>query len=100
MRLIEDSSRILEYLEAIDIDNGEYVFWDANGDGVTITVTVTAFGGKLNGVASSLPAFPLREAFALYAKSLGINEPLTEAMPIDLWRHIQAFGSPRRADHN
>lgn len=96
MRLIEDSSRILDWLDAIDIENGEYVFWDANGSGVTITVTVKAFTRKVNGIASSVPAFPLREAFVLYAKSLGISVPLAEGKPIDIWRQIQALPTPRR----
>jgi hypothetical protein len=95
MRLIEDSSRILYWHEAIDIENGEYVFWDANGNGVTITVTVKAFTSKVNGIASSVPAFPLREAFALYAKSLGISEPLAEGRPIDTWGQIQALSAAK-----
>ena len=91
MRLIEDSSQILNYLEAIDVQNGEYFFWDAKGHGVTVAVVVTAFTSKLNGVASSLPVFPLLEAFALYAKSLGISEPLPQGTPIELWNRIQAL---------
>lgn len=33
---IEESSRILYHLEAIDIENEEYLFWDANGAGVSL----------------------------------------------------------------
>jgi hypothetical protein len=95
MRLIEDSSRILDWLEAIDIENGEFVFWDANGNGVTITVTVKAFTSKVSGITSSVAVFPLREAFALYATSLGISEPLAEGRPIDIWRQIQALSAAR-----
>jgi hypothetical protein len=41
IRLIENESRILYHLEAIDIENEEYVFWDSSGSGVLVTVTPT-----------------------------------------------------------
>ena len=53
IRLIENESQI-HCLEAIDIENEEYVFWDANGAGVSVAVTpTTAFKtGKLESVTS------------------------------------------------
>jgi hypothetical protein len=39
MLLIEKSDRLLYHLEAIDIENDEYVFWDAKGAGVCVSVT-------------------------------------------------------------
>jgi len=97
MALIEDPGRVLRQLEAIDIQNDEYVFWDANGRGVTITVTVTAFTNKLNEIRSSAPAFPLQDAFLSYAKSLGLAGPLPEGLPIDVWRHIQSNLAPGKS---
>jgi hypothetical protein len=46
MRLIENESRILSHLEAIDIEGDEYIFWDANGGGVSVAVSVGAFKSK------------------------------------------------------
>ncbi len=43
MRLIENESRLLSNFEAIDIENNEYVFWDANGGGLSVAVSVGAF---------------------------------------------------------
>lgn len=100
MRLVEDESRILYHMEAIDIENDEYVFWDANGAGVSVAVTpITAFKtGKLERVFSSPPAFPLHHAFRLYAESLGIPDAGAEGAPMDVWRRIQTglAGRPRK----
>ena len=98
MSIIEDPRSIFAKLEAIDIENDEYIFWDANGNGVTITVMVTAFTSKLNEITSCGTTFPIREAFISYAKSLGIAGPLLEGRPIDVWQHIQVQANlaPRR----
>jgi hypothetical protein len=42
MQLIENPSHICT-LEAADILNGEYIFWDANGNGVSVAASVTSF---------------------------------------------------------
>jgi hypothetical protein len=89
MCLIEGESQILYHLEAIDIGNDEYVFWDANGDGVSIAVSVSTFKSRLD-VGSCPAAFPIREAFVLYAKSLGLPETVAEGTPTEAWRRIRA----------
>jgi hypothetical protein len=100
MRLIEEESRILYYLEAIDIEGGEYVFWDANGAGVSVAVTPTTIlkTGKLKSVTVSQPTFPLGDALKLYAQSIGFPEIITEGQPIEVWNRIQeGLGNrPRR----
>lgn len=88
MRLIQEEAGILRQLEAIDIENGEYVFWDANGIGVSISVSTGLFKTKLESVASSTAAFSIQEAFALYSKTLEIAEPV-EGSPTDVWNWIQ-----------
>ena len=88
MRLIQEEAGILRQLEAIDIENGEYVFWDANGIGVSISVSTGLFKAKLESVASSTAAFSIQEAFALYSKTLEIAEPV-EGSPTDVWNWIQ-----------
>ena len=60
MRLIENESRILSHLEAIDIENDEYVFWDASGEGVSVAVSVGAFKSKLESVTSRPSGFPIQ----------------------------------------
>ena len=89
IRLIEEESGILYQLEAIDIGNHEYVFWDANGDGVTIAVSVGAFKSSLESVSPSPAAFPIHDAFILYARSLGLPESAVEGTPVEAWRRIQ-----------
>ncbi|PYU49566.1 MAG: hypothetical protein DMG48_16150 [Acidobacteria bacterium] len=90
MRLIESESRILSRLEGIDIENGEYVFWDANGEGVSVAVSVGTFKSKLESVASCPLAFPIQDAFKAYAMSLGLSEVFAETTPMSIWLRIQA----------
>lgn len=90
MRVIREGGEILRQLEGIDIQNDEYVFWDANGAGVSIVVSTGPFKTKLESVASCPPAFPIREAFTLYTKTLGIIDPVVEGAPTDVWNTIQA----------
>lgn len=102
MRLVENESRILYHMEAIDIENDEYVFWDAKGAGVSVAVTPTTTfkTGKLEKVTSSLPMFPLHDAFKLYAENLGILDAVPEGAPLDVWRRIQTelAGRPRKGE--
>ena len=67
LQIIEDPGRI-GILEAIDIVNGEYVFWDAIGNGVSVGASVTTFTSKIGDVTSCDSPFPLRDAFTLYAR--------------------------------
>ena len=85
MRLIEDESRILYHLEAIDIENGEYLFWDAKGSGVSIQMSK----GKMT-VSGPEPAeFPLIDALVMFAKSKEIPSAGAIASPIGEWNRIQ-----------
>jgi hypothetical protein len=89
MRLIESEERILSHLEAIDIENNEYVFWDANGRGVSISVSVGSFKSELKSVTSYSESLPIHDAFKLLAEGMGIQESLTDGAPIEVWRRIQ-----------
>ena len=89
MRLIESQERIFYYLEAIDIENEEYVFWDARGEGVHIAVSVGAFRSKLESISSGSEAIPFRRAFKLYAESFSLAGLNLEGSPLDIWRRIQ-----------
>jgi hypothetical protein len=89
MSLIESESRILSHLEAIDIGGDEYIFWDANGNGVAVAVSVGAFKSKLDSVSSCPSVFPIQDGFKAYAVSLGLSEAIAEGAPMDVWRRIQ-----------
>jgi len=89
MRQIEDSTRLHYHLEAIDIVNDEYVFWDANGNGVSVAASVTTFKSKIGGVTACVPHFPLRDAFNLYAKTLGLPDFDVDGPPTEVWRRMQ-----------
>ena len=89
MRLIESEDRILCDLEAIDIENDEYVFWDATGTGVCIRVSVGAFKSKLESVSSCSTTYPIHDAFKLFAETLRLPESATDGEPMKVWRRIQ-----------
>jgi hypothetical protein len=85
MRLIERSDRILSWHEAIDIENGEYVFWDATGSGVQIKVD----GNKVMSVTPCAATFSLRGALATYAESLDLPSNIIEGQPVEIWQRIE-----------
>jgi len=86
MRVIEDSDGILFWHEPIDIENDEYVFWDATGLGVQIKVS----GNKVMSVTSCAAPFPLGEAFATYTESLGLPRSVLEGQPVQIWKRIES----------
>jgi hypothetical protein len=88
MLQIKDASTI-DVLEAVDILNGEYVFWDVDGNGVSITASVTRFTMQVGDAISCAALFPLRDAFALYAKKLGLINFNADGPPSEVWGRIQ-----------
>ena len=100
MRLIREEAGILHGLEAIDIQNDEYVFWDANGADVAISASVGSFKSKLTSIVSCPPVFPISEAFTQYAKSLGIAGPVAEGAALDVWNRIQSEVERRPRKNN
>jgi len=91
MSLIEDESRLFYHLEAIDIENGEYVFWDAKGGGVSIQVAE----GKMIGLGPGPAEFPLGDALVMFAKAEGISPAGPIASLIEEWNRIQGELSRR-----
>jgi hypothetical protein len=89
IRQIEDPSRLQYHLEAIDVANDEYVFWDANGNGVSVSASVGMFKGKMREVTSCVAPFPLRDAFSLYAKTVGLHDFDVQGPPSEVWSRIQ-----------
>lgn len=91
MCLIETPERVLYHLEAIDIENNEYLFWDSTGTGVHVSVA----RGKVKEIAVCDQAMSLQRAFETYAQSYGLHVPLGES-PIDIWRSLQSQRPPGR----
>jgi hypothetical protein len=85
MRVIESRDRILFWHEAIDIENDEYVFWDATGSGVKIEIG----RNRVLSVTPCAASAPLGEALATYAESLGLPTNVFEGQPIEIWRKIE-----------
>ena len=95
IRLIENERDILGKLEAIDIENGEYVLWDANGAGVAIEVLVGPFKSKLVSVVVCEPTIPITEAFRRYANANEISEFETQGTPTEMWERLRAKSKNR-----
>jgi hypothetical protein len=68
---VESFETILHHLEAIDIDNNEYLFWDAHGRGLKILTEKNA----VSGFHDRDNKLSCRQAIKAYATRL--------AMPID-----------------
>jgi len=66
---IETPDRILYHLEAIDVENGEYLFWDALGRPLKVTIAK----GKVSGLESTENKITLPDAFKKYAEQLGVS---------------------------
>jgi len=81
---IENIAWILHHLEAIDIENDEYLFWDAEGRGLKVLIEkddVSGFRAVENGMT-------LHTAFAEYAKQLGVSLDAT-GTPDQIWGRVQ-----------
>jgi hypothetical protein len=90
IRLIENERDILGKLEAIDIENDEYVLWDAKGAGVAIEVSVGPFKSKLVSVLLCEPAISIADAFRMHANANEISEFTTEGTPSEIWERLRA----------
>jgi hypothetical protein len=88
MLQIENASNI-DVLEAVDILNDEYVFWDADGNGVSIAASVTRFTMTIGDATPCVALFPLRDALVLYAKKLGLPNFSVDGPPGEVWGRIQ-----------
>ena len=91
MYLIEAPERVLYHLEAIDIENSEYLFWDSTGAGVCVSIAY----GRVRQIVPCDQTISLREAFETYAQSYGLQISSGES-PIDTWSRFQSQLPPRR----
>lgn len=86
MLKIDAFDRIHYHLEAIDVENDEYVLWDSTGSGVEVMVE----RGKISGVFLRKTTFPLEEAFAKYAEANRLPQNLLSDNPKETWDRVQA----------
>ena len=77
---IESIERILYHLEAIDIENDEYMFWEANGHGLKILIEE----GRVIGFANAENKITLQQAFDDYVKQVGVDVDTT-GTPEEIW---------------
>jgi len=66
---IETSDRILYHLEAIDIENDEYLFWDALARPLKVVIAK----GKVTGLEGTENKITLTQALERYAEQLGVS---------------------------
>lgn len=84
MLLIESPARVLYHLEAIDIENDEYLFWDADGNGARITVK----GRKVSSIDLADNELSLKQAFGLSSKALGLDVD-TNGTNEEVWARLK-----------
>lgn len=86
---IENEDRILYHLEAIDIENDEYVFWDATGHGLRVLIKKEKLGGFEKTDRNKLT---LQQAFEQYAQQLrerGAAVDRLSGTPEEIWAKIE-----------
>ena len=57
------------HMDPIDIENDNYLCWDANGRAVRISIT----GQRVTGISYREPEIPLGEAFRRYSEMYGLD---------------------------
>jgi hypothetical protein len=82
---IESHDKILYHLEAVDIENDEYLFWDALGDGVKVSIKKS----RVSGFRSVENRMTLQNACFEYAKQLGAS--IESGTPQEMWAKVQAI---------
>jgi hypothetical protein len=85
---IESFEKILYHLEAIDIENDEYLFWDAEGRGLKMLIKKS----RVSGFEKTENRITLQQAFEGYAKQLsefGVTVD-TSGTPEQIWARVQS----------
>lgn len=83
---IESYDKILGDLEAIDIENDEYRFWDAEGRGVKVVIK----NSKVSELRVTDNGMTVQNAIGEYASQLGTTVETT-GTPLETWRRLQVF---------
>jgi hypothetical protein len=90
---IEAPDRILYHLEAIDIENNEYQFWDAMGCPLKVLIT----NGQVSGLENAENKVTLAHAIEQYAEQLGVRI-YAGGKPEEIWVKLETAKEslPRR----
>jgi hypothetical protein len=93
MFLVEVPDKLLYHMEPIDIENGEYICWDTNGNAVRISVA----GQRVTGIEYGAAEMPLAEAFRRHSAAFGLDVDTT-GPPDEIWRRLKEAESrlPRK----
>jgi hypothetical protein len=93
MFMVESAHRVLYHMELIDIQNGEYSLWDADGRAVHISTD----RNKVVGISHCDCAMSLAEAFKCYSETYGLNVDTTGPADV-VWHRLQEAEArlPRR----
>jgi hypothetical protein len=84
MFLVESPARVLYHIEPIDIENKEYLFWDADGRGVRISLK----GETVHAIEHTDNDLSLQEAFKLYSEAYGLSTDTTGPIA-EVWGRLQ-----------
>ncbi len=84
MLTVEKPEKLFAHLEEIDIQNDEYLFWDASGRAVHLRVE----NRKVVAIENCDAPKDLSEAFATYCQSLGLTVEFANK-PVETWKRIQ-----------
>jgi hypothetical protein len=76
--------KILYHLETIDIENDEYMFWDANGNSLKALIEKE----RVIGFANAENKITLQHAFSAYVQQLGVSVDTT-GTPEEIWDKIK-----------
>jgi hypothetical protein len=94
---IESFERILYHLEAIDIENDEYLFWDADGRGLKVLIKK----GRVSGIEEASNEITLQQAFDQYVHQLAQLGVVvdTRGTTEEIWAKVQKAKEslPRRS---
>ena len=83
---IESYDKILYDLEAIDIENDEYRFWDAEGRGIRVVIK----NSRVSELRETDHDMRVQDAIGEYAGQLGTSIETT-GTPLETWRRVKEF---------
>lgn len=89
MFLVESPDDVLSNIEPIDLENNEYLFWDAEGCPVKLTLQ----RGKLTRVEEAENEITLHEAFARFSEALSLTIDTTGTIP-EVWARLRCNIKP------